>query len=790
MSFKKISRLWELFKRTGPKREGYSHGSGKRMGWMLLGSFLILVSCGPADSVPTGTPALTETKAPSATATVRPGAAPARDLPDAGSILTLEEVDQGLRVYPGPVHYEGDLLTFEINLGEFVKAGDRPVTLQIDGRESVQVNGEWKSNYLRVQFDTTGLEGEHRLSIQAEHEGVEVDETYQLDILPASQRPEQERNPEWVSRDVSCCTLHYITDTAASRDMDWIARTVQEAAEDFDQYPTVDVTEKIDVYFIDRMWFNGAFGGSGELLIVYTDRFYGPSRGKEGLEILVRHELGHAVFPIFSYGEGLSVYLAGGHYKPEPLPERAAAMLEMDYYSLDRGPVSQHEIVYLHQAAVIDYMIETYGWEELRDYVQADSEVSNPAPGERDEIFQQALGISWRAFNEDFVEWLKAHDPGQQIQDLELTVELQELRRTYQEKYAPWPRFLLGTADETFARPEYLRVNIREPRMPAHIATELLIANAQQALNDGRYNEARGLIKVIESVVTSGRLEEPLAKEYGEVVLALAREGYETVSLDLHGNEAHVKVSASPPELDTLTLHKANGIWQRGAAPEGKEVGPTAFPTTVPSTPTPTPPPTSPVTTETVAREQPEDILYFDDFSDPNSGWDVYEDLKIFYGYENNRYRVFIDYPGAVYWFESGKSFSDVALESRVTLRDGPEINRVGLICRQDFEAGGMIQFLIDGEGRYGILWHEGGLPTYLGNEGMKESDAIRPLGHPNELRAVCAGKTLSFYANGELLLTTEDTVSSGKGDVGLTVSTIGGAGLEVVYDDFLAEEP
>ena len=759
-----------------------------KLPWLLMAAVLVLVSCTPATASPTSTPVPAMTAPPSAIPTAAPSATPTLDLPAPGSILTLEEVNREVRAYPGPVHYQGDLITFEINLGEFVEPGDSPVTFQMQGREPVRVAGEWKGSSLLARFNTAGLTGEHQLSIEGEHDGVKVDETYQLDLQPASQRPAQEQDPAWVTREIPCCTLHYITGTAAARDIDWIARTAQQAAEDFDEFPTVDVTEKIDIYFSDRMWFNGAFGGSGELFIVYTDRYYGPTRGEEGLQILVRHELGHAVFPIFSYGEGLSVYLAGGHYKPEPIPRRGAAMLQTEYYIPGQGPVSQHEIVYLHQAAMINYIIDAYGWQVLWDYVEADSKVGNPEPGERNEILQEALGVSRETFREDFLDWLREYDPGQQIQDLKLTVQLQEIRRAYQERYAPRPQFLLGAAEETFARPEYLRANIREPRTPAHMAVELLIANAQQALNDGHYNTVRGLIPTIEDVVTTGRLEEPLARAYGDVVLALARQGYETVSLDLLGNEAHVVVTASPPELQSFTLHKADGTWQMGPAPAGHKISPTSFPTGPPASPTPLP--ATPNTTGAAATDLPENTLLYDDFTDPDSGWDIYEQMKISYGYEDGTYRIYLGRPGGVYWFDNGESYEDVAVEVQVTLVDGPELNRVGVHCRQNSETLGNIQFLIDGKGRYGVMWLGEGKPAYLGMDGMQESDAIRSIGEPNVLRAVCEGDTLSFYANGELLHTTEDTVSTGEGPVGFVASAVGGEGFDAVYDYILVTEP
>ena len=517
--------------------------------WLLMAAVFLGSSCIPAPIQPTSTPL------PTLTARATPSSAV--DPP----VLSLETVDPRLHVFPGPEHYTGELLTFEIDVGERVPSTESPVTLQLDDQPTYQVTGMWEWHFLRFPFDTTGLVGKHELSIQAAHHGVEVDELYRFEVHPASQRPEQEQDPAWTSREIDCCILHFITGTAASRDLDQIARAAQQGADDFQRYPTVNIDEKIDVYFIDRMWFNGAFAAGDDLLISYTDRYYGPSRGEEGLQVLVRHELGHAVFPSFTYGEGLSVYLAGGHYKFEPLPRRAAAMLALDYYSAEDGPDDQHEIIYLHQAAVVQYMVETYGWAALREFIDLDRRGRNERGGNSSEAFQQALGISRDAFQDDFMDWLRSLEPGQQVQDLELTVELQNLRRAYQERYAPFPWFLLGPADE-FTGPDLIHVNIREPRTPAHMAAELMIANAQQALYEGEYHKAQELIHVINGIVSSGHLDAPLAREYGDVVRILDRQGYEVLALDLNGREARVEVSAAPPDVETLLLQKEDGRWR------------------------------------------------------------------------------------------------------------------------------------------------------------------------------------------------------------------------------------
>ena len=536
---------------------------------ILLAVVILLVSCAPLGATRTPEPTPTLTLPPT------PTVGPTPIYP----VLTLDPVRPKLLAFPGPPHYEGDLLTLEIDVGQGVEEKEATVTMQLDDGERYEVTGQWERHYLEVQFDTDGLTGTHTLDIEAEQGVVRVDEEYTFEVMPASQRPEQEEDAAWVSRDLECCTLHYITNTAAARDIEYITGVVEEAVAEFENDYPVELEEKLDIYFIDRMWFNGAFGGPGELLIVYTDRYYGPTVGAEGLEILVQHEMGHAVFPHFSYNEGLCVYLADGHYHPHPLPKRAAAMQELGYFDPEEGayhgPNKHHEVIYLHQAAIVTYIIETYGWEGLQTFIEADNEDGGDfSEAGRNELFEQTLGVSQETFQSNFVDWIESQEPGEQVEDLELTIELQNLRRKYQDRYTPWPWVLLGFAEESFARPEYLRANIREPRTPAHIATELLIAHAQEALVADRYTEARTLIQVIDRVVSHGRLDDPVAREYGAIAYLLAEEGYEAVALELHDDRAEVQVTASPPELMTMTLHKVEGQWQLDEALESSYIGP------------------------------------------------------------------------------------------------------------------------------------------------------------------------------------------------------------------------
>ena len=149
-----------------------------------------------------------------------------------------------------------------------------------------------------------------------------------------------------------------------------------------------------------------------------------------------------------------------------------------------------------------------------------------------------------------------------QLEDLRLTIELQDLRRQYQDTYSPPPYFLLAAAEDAAARPEYLPVVIREANEAPNVAVELIITQAQQAIIDGNYAEAESLIEILRDIVSTGKFENPSAKEYLDIVLAVQAAGYETLSLDLRGDEAIAEVTMQPPVVTSLELQKINDTWQ------------------------------------------------------------------------------------------------------------------------------------------------------------------------------------------------------------------------------------
>ena len=474
-----------------------------------------------------------------------------------------------VHAFPGPEHYSGDILTFEIQSSS---SFDEPftVSMTLDDREPVSVPATFMPYgrvLLPMAFDTTNLTGQHKLTFTTA-DG-KLNETYFFEILSADQRPTNEENAKWLTHETDCCMFHYLSETAAAGDIDFISEHFQQGAREFESIMNAEIGSKMDVYLIDRILRNGGFGGDGKVMISYTDRYYGPTVDGIGLETLARHEFSHAADISlesttdgieFNY-EGLAVYVAGGHFKPEPLAQRAAALFDLGYSVPVNEIIPQHELSYLHAAAILTYIADTYGEEKLWAFLKVDT-IPDGQLVPLEEAISLAIGISLEEFDQEFQAWLENNDPGEQLDDLRLTIELQDLRREYQEAYTSEPRFIQLEEVDSVARPENLPIVMREARAPSNVAVELIIAHGQQAIVEGNYSRAEELNEVLTEILSTGDFKDLVAKQYLDIVLVAAKEGYEVVNLDIRGDRASALVTAEPPTLIDLSFQKIDGIWQ------------------------------------------------------------------------------------------------------------------------------------------------------------------------------------------------------------------------------------
>jgi hypothetical protein len=267
--------------------------------------------------------------------------------------------------------------------------------------------------------------------------------TLTVNLLPASARPMPEPLAHWTQTESACCIFHYLTGTAAERD---IATITTVADESFEQVEAqLDVTRQTKVVFtlLSRLLGHGGFA-SDEISLTYIDR----DAAHSDLISVFKHEGTHILDRQISrerpviMTEGMAVYVAGGHFKPEDLEKRAAALLILeDYIPLtelaDDFYFSQHELGYLEGGAFIQFLVDTFGWESVKSFYGS----FQPAPTDSamlDGALRANFNQSLAELESEWLAKLSSLPPDfAQVEDLRLTVMLYDTLRRYQQANDP-----------------------------------------------------------------------------------------------------------------------------------------------------------------------------------------------------------------------------------------------------------------------------------------------------------------------------------------------------------------
>ncbi len=181
-------------------------------------------------------------------------------------------------------------------------------------------------------------------------------------------------------------------------------------------------------------------------------------------------------------------------------------------------------------------------------------------------------------------------------------------------------------------------------------------------------------------------------------------------------------------------------------------------------------------------------VLFQDNFSKDNSGWDVYADEIATLDYVNDEYRIRVDEVQYDVWAFPGKSYSNVDITVEARKEAGTDDNNFGIICRavsdNEFYMG-----LVASDGYYVIQKLVNGDYERLSGEYFDYSDAINQGPTTNTIRLTCVDDTITLYANGVELASVQDTQFS-SGDVGLLAGTFDTAGVDIRFDNFVVREP
>lgn len=181
------------------------------------------------------------------------------------------------------------------------------------------------------------------------------------------------------------------------------------------------------------------------------------------------------------------------------------------------------------------------------------------------------------------------------------------------------------------------------------------------------------------------------------------------------------------------------------------------------------------------------DTLFYDNFTNPTSGWDRFTSAEGTMDYDGSGYRFLVNALQTNFWSTPGKSFKDARMEVDVAKLSGPNENRIGLICR--FVEGNYYFFMVSSDGYYTIGKYIGGNIIQLGQSEMLYNSSIHTGLAVNHLRADCIGNTLTLYVNGNPVAQAQD-VDFTEGDVGLLVGTFSEPGVDVIFDNFVVLQP
>ncbi len=181
------------------------------------------------------------------------------------------------------------------------------------------------------------------------------------------------------------------------------------------------------------------------------------------------------------------------------------------------------------------------------------------------------------------------------------------------------------------------------------------------------------------------------------------------------------------------------------------------------------------------------DYLLYDDFSDPQSGWEIYEGEYGTAGYRDGGYLVEAVEESQYMWGVAGKTFSDIQIDVDATVLETVEAGNdaYGVDCRVQANGDGY-GFRISSDGWVAIN-------KYVDMESVAlvewiESDAIFMNG-VNHLTAICDGNQLTFLVNGqEVAQVTDDTYTSG--DIALSAVGLAAGKISVLFDNVLVQNP
>ena len=523
-----------------------------------------------------------------------------------------------MRLHPDGQLYVGDLVSLEIIPPEWAEVQGKKVSVRLGDAASQPlgetsfgrygIGGRQQATLLWV-WDASGLEaGEHELVFTVQPDGQTWRESVRL--LSREQVPPPEPQARWEMAQTGCCQVNYISGTSVERDLPDLLAMVDAQAKDASQKLGVQIDKPLSITFLPRVLGHGGFA-SGELAVSYLDRNYAGGVAATILHHEMVHELdarlGGEFRPTLLL-EGLAVYLSGGHFKPEPLMPRAAALLSpsaqceqasslkghfrlrqsacgLNWYLplrplIDDFYTSQHEIGYLEAGALVEFMVKTWGWQAFSDfYRDIHPPEASPETGEdgsqssaMDAALQDHFGISLDELEERYLAALRQERlTTELVEDVRLTVGYYDTMRRYQQVLDPSAYFLTAWLPDAASMREkgIVADYLRRPSQPENLAIEAMLVAADADLRAGDYIQSEELLVAVHMALSGIQRGDarpfdsyPLAADYLSVVQAVQAAGYQPEKIEIDENIARVQASTDGQDLIDLSLTRGLDGWK------------------------------------------------------------------------------------------------------------------------------------------------------------------------------------------------------------------------------------
>ena len=488
--------------------------------YLALIPLVLLFACRTVSTLPfavvpgTPTPSLTASIPPTLTLTPPPSlaaATPTLTLPP------LPEAPFKVVYHPDGGLYAGDRVSFEVIAPEGAIMEGRQAVIEVEGVEGAKFDPAEFARFGiagRVQatlfwaWNTSGLPpGNYNLTFTIQPDGVQW--TDPVALLPRSALPSGEVGAHWVSAQSECCTVYTITGTEAERDLQMLLDLADQQAAIVEKAFKAPFPERATLVMLPRVLGHGGFANQ-EISLSYLDRRYSGA----DFAIVLRHELVHFLDRYLGgelrptiLVEGLAVYLSGGHFKEEPLLLRAAALLELGWYQpmaplADDFYPSQHEIGYMEAGALVQYMVERWGWEAFSRFYR-DIRPGPPGSGQveaMDEALARHFELTFKEVETGFLETLRQQEVSAETQeDVRMTVAFYDTVRRYQQALDPSAFYMTAWLPDGKQLREHGIVAdlLRHPSAPENISLESLLVSADTHLRAGDYAAVEQLLEAV-----------------------------------------------------------------------------------------------------------------------------------------------------------------------------------------------------------------------------------------------------------------------------------------------------